>query len=73
MARQTRYVFSLEPERLIFTPVEQMYAQKLERITTWVSMGKDEKQWASKVGLVGLLDLKWKTPCNDWLVEFFNI
>jgi hypothetical protein len=30
-----------------------------------------EKRWASKVGLVGLLEIKW-TPCHDWMVEFLN-
>jgi hypothetical protein len=49
-----------------------MYIQELERITTWVKMGEDEKKWASKVGLVGLLELKWITPRNEWLVEFLN-
>jgi hypothetical protein len=34
-----------------------LYAQELEKITIWVNMGKDEKKWASKVGLVGLLEL----------------
>jgi hypothetical protein len=28
----------------------------LEKITTWVNMGEDEKKWASKVGLVGLVE-----------------
>ncbi len=35
-------------------------------------MGKDEKKWASIIGLVGLLELQWKTPHYDWLVEFLN-
>jgi hypothetical protein len=30
-------------QRLIFTPIEKTYVQELERITTQVSMGKDEK------------------------------
>jgi hypothetical protein len=34
-----------------------MYIQELERITTWVTMGEDEKKWASKIRLVGLLEL----------------
>jgi hypothetical protein len=34
-----------------------MHTQELERIATWVSMGKDEKQWASKARLLGLLEL----------------
>jgi hypothetical protein len=36
-------------------------------------MGKDEKQWVSKVGLVGLLELQWKAPHHDQHVEFLNI
>lgn len=43
MAHQARSMLSLEPKRLILTPVEQTYAQKLERITTWVNMGEDKK------------------------------
>jgi hypothetical protein len=43
MAHQTRYVLSPKPERLIFTPIEKTYVQELERITTQVSMGEDEK------------------------------
>jgi hypothetical protein len=35
-------------------------------------MGFVEKRWASKVGLMGLFEIKWTTPCHDWLVEFFN-
>ncbi len=38
---------------------------ELERITTWVRMGKNEKQWASIVKLVGLFELQWKAPCHD--------
>jgi hypothetical protein len=56
---------SLRPNRLIFTPIEQTYTQELERITTRVRMGKDETQWASKVRLVGLLELQWRTPHYD--------
>jgi hypothetical protein len=51
-------MLSLKPERLIFTPIEQTYIQELERIITWVTMGEDEKKWASKVKLVGLLKLQ---------------
>jgi hypothetical protein len=57
---------------LIFTLVEQTYTKELEKITTQVKMGKDEKKWASIIGLVGLLELQWKTPHYDWLVEFLN-
>jgi hypothetical protein len=42
---------------LIFTPIEKTYVQELERITTQVSMGEDEKWSASIVRLVGLLEL----------------
>jgi hypothetical protein len=34
-----------------------MHTQKLKRITTWVSMGEDEKEWASRARLVRLLEL----------------
>jgi hypothetical protein len=33
-------------------------------------MEATEKRWASKVGLVGLFEIKWTTPCHDWMVEF---
>jgi hypothetical protein len=59
MAHQTRYVLSPKPERLIFTPIEKTYVQELERITTRVNMGEDEKWWASIVRLVRLLELLW--------------
>ncbi len=36
-------------------------------------MRKNEKKWASRVGLVGLLELQWNTPCHDQLEEFLNI
>lgn len=36
-------------------------------------MGEDEKQWVSRAGLVGLLELQWRTPHHDWLMEFLNI
>jgi hypothetical protein len=35
-------------------------------------MGEDEKKWASKIRLVGLFKLQWKTPHHDWPVEFLN-
>ncbi len=35
-------------------------------------MGKDEKKWAFKVGLVGLFGLQCGAPCHDWLMEFLN-
>jgi hypothetical protein len=57
---------------LIFTLIEHMYIEELERITTWVSMGKDEKQWVSKAKMVRLLELQWRAPHHDWLVEFLN-
>jgi hypothetical protein len=34
--------------------------------------GSERKAWASKVGLVTLLAIKWKEPNHDALVEFFN-
>jgi hypothetical protein len=34
--------------------------------------GKDQKQWVSRVRLVGLLELQWRAPHHDWLVEFLN-
>jgi hypothetical protein len=49
MVCQARSMLSPERKKLIFTPIEQAYTQKLERITTWVRMGDYEKQWASKV------------------------
>jgi hypothetical protein len=36
-------------------------------------MGEVEEAWASKVGLVTLLDIEWKEPNHDVLVEFLNI
>jgi hypothetical protein len=35
-------------------------------------MGIAKKIWTFEVGLVGLFEIDWKTPCNDWLVEFLN-
>jgi hypothetical protein len=55
MFHQTRSVLSPTLERFIFTPTKHGYIQELER--TWVKMGKDEKKWASRVGLVGLFQL----------------
>jgi hypothetical protein len=49
MACQARFVLLPKPKRFIFTLIEHMYIQELERITTWVKMGEDEKQWASIV------------------------
>jgi hypothetical protein len=43
MAHQVRSMLSLEPKRLILTPIEQTYTQKLKIITTWVNMGEDKK------------------------------
>jgi hypothetical protein len=31
-----------------------------------------EKKWASKIGLVGLFEIEWRTPHHDLLVEFCN-
>ncbi len=56
----------------IFTPIEQLYIQELERIITWVKMGEVEKRWATNIGLVGLLEIDWRTPHHDVLVEFLN-
>ncbi len=35
-------------------------------------MGEGEEAWVSKVGLVTLLDIEWKEPNHDVLVEFLN-
>jgi hypothetical protein len=34
-------------------------------------MGVVKKRWAFKVGLVGLFEIDYKTPCHD-LLEFFH-
>ncbi len=39
----------------------------------WKKMGKKEKAWANKVGLVMLLAIEWKELDHDALVEFLNI
>jgi hypothetical protein len=65
MSHRAKFVLSLELEKLIFTPIKHAYNMELERITTWVRMGKNEKQWASIVKLVGLFELQWKAPCHD--------
>jgi hypothetical protein len=54
---QARFILSPKPEKLIFTPIEQSYIQKLKKITTLVKMGEDEKKWAFRVRLVGLFEL----------------
>ncbi len=72
MAHQVQSMLSPKPKRLIFTPIEQTYIQELVRITTQVRMRKDEKKWASRIRLVGLLELQSKTLRHDQLVEFFN-
>jgi hypothetical protein len=60
MSCEHRSILSPKPKKLIFTPVEQVYTQELERITTYVKMGKDKKTWAFKVRLVGLFEIEWR-------------
>jgi len=35
-------------------------------------MGTIEKEWVSKMGLVGLFKMQWKTPCYELLIEFLK-
>jgi hypothetical protein len=38
----------------------------------WISYGKEAKKWANRLGLVGMFEVEWKTPCHNILVEFLN-
>jgi hypothetical protein len=38
----------------------------------WTIFGEEGKTWANKDGLVGMFDIKWKTPRHNILVEFMN-
>jgi hypothetical protein len=57
MFYQARSIHSPKLERLIFTPIQQSYTQKLKKNTTWVKMGEDKKKWVFRVRLVGLFEL----------------
>ncbi len=35
-------------------------------------MGEGKEAWVNKVGLVTLLDIKWKDPNHGAIVEFLN-
>jgi hypothetical protein len=45
----------------------------VEKLEVWKKMGVKEEAWASKIGLVTLLAIKWKEPNHDALVEFLSI
>ncbi len=58
--------------RYIFTSTEQSYNNNLKNILLWTSFGEEERTWTNIVGLVGLFEVEWKTPCWNILVEFLN-
>jgi hypothetical protein len=64
MSHEHGSILSPKSKKLIFTPTEHVYIHELERITTYVRMGKEKKTWVSKVGLVGLFEIEWKIPCH---------
>jgi hypothetical protein len=58
--------------RYVFTPTEQTYNGNLKNILLWISFREEERAWANKVQLVGLLEIEWKTFHHNILVEFLN-
>jgi hypothetical protein len=44
----------------------------LKNILLWTRSKEEERTWANKVGLVGLFEIEWKTPCHNILVEVLN-
>ncbi len=44
----------------------------MERLEVWKKMGVKRKAWASNIGLVTMLAIKWKELDHDALIEFLN-
>ncbi len=63
-----RRIKILNEIRLFFCPTKHV-----ERIEMWKKMGEGEEAWVSKVILVTLMNIEWKEPNHDALVEFMNI
>jgi hypothetical protein len=56
--------------KYFFIPTKQSYSKHVERIDVWKKVWEGEKAWANKVGLVTLLDIKWKELNHGALIEF---
>ncbi len=63
----------LDVTRFFFTPTKQSCSNYVEGIKMSKKMGEGEETWASKVGLVPLLDIDYKEPNHDNLIKFLNI
>ncbi len=58
--------------RYIFTPIKQSYNNNLNNILLWINFKKEKRTWANRACLLGLFEVKWKTPRHNILVEFLN-
>jgi hypothetical protein len=38
----------------------------------WTSFREEERAWANKVRLASMIDIEWKIPHHNILVEFLN-
>jgi hypothetical protein len=47
----------LDVTRFLFTPIKRSYSKHVEGIKMSKKMGEGEEAWASKVGLITLLDV----------------
>jgi hypothetical protein len=57
----------------VFNPTKQSYNNNMKNILLWTSSREEERAWANRVGLVGMIEIEWKTPHHNILVEFLNI
>jgi hypothetical protein len=38
----------------------------------WTNFGEEKTAWENRAGLVGIFEIKWKTPRHNIWVEFLN-
>ncbi len=48
--------------RYIFTPIEKSSNNNFKNILLWTSFKEEEKAWANRTRLIGLFEVKWRTP-----------
>ncbi len=58
-------------DQFMWIQTKQNYDKHVERMENWKDISED-KEWASKVGLVPLFFMKWETPMLEIMLKFFN-
>ncbi len=58
--------------RYVITPTKHSYNSNLNNILLWTSSREEERPQANKAGLVGIIEIEWKTPRHNILVDFLK-